>query len=117
MNTKQMIAIGAPVVLVIVMIPVFRAFANRFGDWPGWFLGLAVYWIIWGGLFSLWMIGVEGIRAVIQPSALTPRILIAFLVPIVFSGISRLTSGSNYDKSTIWNLLMVVTTTFGNGFF
>lgn len=119
MTHKQVTAILTPPVLVAVMIPVFRFLVNHIQtNWRiGWALGLASYWIIWCGICSWLLIGKENILQLIQPHRLTPQIFILVLIPIIGAGLYRLVPGMTYDKPTRWIYLILITTTFGNGFF
>jgi membrane protease YdiL (CAAX protease family) len=119
MSNKQIIAIIAPVVLVAVMIPVFRGYAKLFpNNWRiGWFLGLATYWIVWCGIFPWLLIGKSTIVQLIQPQRLTWEIIILLLIPLVGAGLYRLVPGTEYTKPELWVLLLLLVTTFGNGFF
>lgn len=57
MNSKQRLAVAAPIPLILVMIPVFRLLSAAFGIQLGWYLGLISYWIVWCAAFSFWIIG------------------------------------------------------------
>lgn len=119
MTSKQIIAIVLPPILVGVMIPVFRILSGVFPqDWRyGWALGLASYWIVWCGICSWLLIGKINILQIIQPQRLTPQIFILVLIPIIGAGLYRLVPGMEYEKPTLWILLILIATTFGNGFF
>ena len=119
MNSKQIITIIAPPILVGVMIPVFRLLAMAFPqDWRyGWALGLALYWLTWCGLLPLALTGKDSLYALIHPQRLTFQIFILVLIPLIGAGLSRLVPGMTYQKPTVWIFLILLTTTFGNGFF
>ncbi len=118
MNKRQKIAIVAPPLLVAVMIPVFQLLSGVFEDWRlGWYLGLAIYWLIWGAAFSTWMIGKETLRELIQPQRPTKSILLLVAFPLLMSALYRLGSGMAYEKTSAWILLLLLSTTFGNAFF
>ncbi|MGD8813072.1 MAG: CPBP family glutamic-type intramembrane protease [Anaerolineales bacterium] len=119
MNSKQRIAIVAPLMLIGVMYVIFNLLANAFGDsWRiAWYLGLIIYWLIWGGIFSSWMIGKESIRRIVRPQKLTLKILGMVLFPLAMAGLYKLIPGMAYDHPSIWLFLLLVSTTLGNGFF
>jgi hypothetical protein len=67
MNKKQKIAVISPLVLIGVMVPIFRFLAHQFGETMGWYLGLGVYWIVWGAFFPIIMLGKERLGKIIRP--------------------------------------------------
>jgi membrane protease YdiL (CAAX protease family) len=119
MNSKLTIAILTPPMLVGIMIPVFRILVNIFhGNWRyGWALGLATYWIVWCGIFPSLLLGKEAILGLIQPQRLTPLIFLLVLIPLIGAGLYRLVPGMAYDKPSLLILVILLITTFGNGFF
>jgi membrane protease YdiL (CAAX protease family) len=120
MSNRQRLAILAPLVLVGVMIPVFRILAGVFGEenWRiGWYLGLVIYWLIWGAAFPLWIVGRESIAKMIRPQRLSVRVLLLVLVPLIGASLYRLVPGMEYQKPSVWMLLLLLSTSFGNGFF
>lgn len=119
MSKKQRIALIAPPILVLVMIPVFRVYAHLFDDnWRiAWYLGLVTYWITWCGLFPLLLIGKSNILKLIRPQRLTLEIVVLLLIPWIGAGLYRLVPGMQYDKPQAWVFLLLLTTNFGNGFF
>ena len=96
MNNKQIIAIIAPLVLMVIMYPIFRFLARVLGERLGWYFGLMTYWIIWGGLFIIMMIGKENLLALIQPQKLTLKIAMFVLFPLVMSALYRLVLVMDY---------------------
>ena len=117
MNKKQIIAIIAPLVLIGVMIPIFRWLADALGETLGWYLGLIIYWVLWGAIFPFLMIGREAVKKLIAPQRLTSRIFLMVLFPIVMASLYQLIPGLEYEKQSVWIGLLYVSTTFGNGFF
>ena len=119
MSEKQLLALIAPPILVLVMIPVFRGFVKIFKDnWRiGWYLGLVTYWIIWCGFFSWFLIGKSNILELIRPQRPTFEILVLLLIPLVGAGLNRLVPGMKYEKPHAWIFIMLLSTNFGNGFF
>ncbi len=117
MDSKQIIAIVAPIVLVGMMYPIFRLLASVLGERLGWYLGLVIYWLVWGAAFSFWMIGKENIFTLIQPQKLTFSIALLVLFPVIMAALFKLVPGMTYEKPSIGILLLLVSTAFGNGFF
>jgi hypothetical protein len=119
MSHKQTIAIVAPLVLLAVMIPIFQGLARGFGkDWrSAWYLGLVIYWLIWGAAFPLWIVGWDRIVQIIRPQRLNLSALLLVLVPVVGASLYKLVPGMDYQKPTVWILLLLLSTTLGNGFF
>jgi membrane protease YdiL (CAAX protease family) len=116
-NNKQKIAIIAPLVLIGMMYPIFQFMSRVFGDRMGWYIGLVMYWIIWGGAFSWLMIGRQSIGKIIRPKKLTLRILLLILFPLLMATLYKFIPGMEYDKPSVWIFLLLVSTNFGNGFF
>jgi len=50
-NKKQLVTIIAPLVVLVVMVPVFRYLGSIYGK-IGWYLGLLTNWIIWERFFQ-----------------------------------------------------------------
>lgn len=116
MNTKQRIAIIAPLVLVAVMYPIFHALAAVMNDRVAWYLGLAIYWIIWGAVFPLFIIGKEEIKKLIRPQRPDKKILLLISIPLLGALAGRIILGG-YEKESVWIALLLFSTPFGNGFF
>lgn len=117
MSSKQKIAIIAPLILTAVMYPVFQLLSRALGETIGWYLGLAMYWLVWGGVFPWLMIGKTSIQTMIRPQKLTGGIFLLVLFPLLMAGIYRFATGMEYDKPTVWVFLLLVSTNLGNGFF
>ena len=47
MNRKQIFAILSPIIVILVMYPIFQLLSMAFhNNWRiGWFLGLMIYWL------------------------------------------------------------------------
>jgi len=116
MNSRQKIAIVAPPVLVAVMYPIFHALAGVMNDRVAWYLGLAIYWIIWGGIFPLFIIGKEAINILIRPRKPDKKILLLIAIPLLGAVAGRIILGG-YEKESVWIALLLFSTPFGNGFF
>lgn len=119
MSSKQKLVIIAPVLLIAVMYPVFQVLAGVFREnWRiGWFLGLVVYWLICGGAFPMLIIGKDRIVAMIRPQRPNRRVLVLVAFPVLIASIYRLIPGMEYEKPSVWILLMLLSTTVGNGLF
>ncbi len=117
MINKQKIAIFAPLVLIVVMVPVFRFTAGIFGDLLGWYVGLIIYWVIWGLSFSLWLIGKDSIRKIIRPQKIDKLVFVLIIIPLLIISINKFMPVKTYQITSIWIALMYLSTTFGNGFF
>jgi membrane protease YdiL (CAAX protease family) len=116
-NNKKKIAIVAPLVLIAMMYPIFQFLAGMYGERIGWYLGLVLYWLIWGGVFSWSMIGKESILRIIRPQKFTLRILLLILFPLLMAALYKYIPGMDYEKPSVWIFLLLVSTNFGNGFF
>ena len=98
MDTRQVIAIIAPPLLIGVSYLIFHSL-NRFLPHPwAWYLGLVSYWIIWGGIFPLTLIGWTGVKEVIKPQKPTWRIVGLLAIPILGSAIYKLIPGMNFQQ-------------------
>ena len=116
MNLKQKIAIVTPPVLVAFMYPIFHSLAAVMNDRVAWYLGLAIYWIIWGAVFPLLIIGKEAIKTLIRPQKPDKKILLLVAIPLLGAVAGRLILGG-YEKESVWIALLLFSTPFGNGFF
>ena len=119
MNKKQIIAFVIPPVLIAFMYPIFYSLAEALtNDRIAWYLGLIIYWIIWGAVFPLIIIGKNDIKALIRPQKPTVKIILPISIILVGSLAARLfVPGMEYEKQSVWILLLLLSTTFGNGFF
>jgi membrane protease YdiL (CAAX protease family) len=117
MNGRQKIAIVAPLILTGVMYPTFQLLSGALGQTAGWYLGLATYWLVWGGVFPWLMIGKASIQQLIRPQKLTSGISLLVLFPLLMAGLYRFLTGMDYDKPSVWTFLLLVSTNFGNGVF
>ncbi len=116
---KKRIAIVAPLFLIAMMYPVFQLLALEFTDnWRiGWFLGLLIYWIIWGILFPLIMIGKRHLLHLIGPQRLNVRIFLLIAFPLVIVVINKFIHLMDYDKPSTFVFILLLITAFGNGVF
>ncbi len=98
------------------MYPIFHALAGVMNDRVAWCLGLAIYWIIWGGIFPLLIIGKEAIIKLIRPRKPDKKIILLVAIPLLGAVAGRLILGG-YEKESVWIALLLFSTPFGNGFF
>ncbi len=117
MNRKQIIASIAPLILVATMIPAFRLLAGVMNARLAWYIGLKIYWIIWGITFPLYIIGWENIKVLLRPQRPNTLAIIFVSIPLIISIIGRFTLGMAYESDNIWILLLFIATCIGNGFF
>lgn len=119
MTGRQKIALIAPLILIAVMYPIFQFWGAVFeANWRiAWYFGLVSYWLIWGGLFSWWILGKESVRRIIQPQRLTLKIFLLVLFPLLMTFIYKNVGGMVYEKPDMLIFLLVVSSAFGNGFF
>ena len=119
MNSKQIYAIVAPLALLLVMYLIFRRLSTIYkAEWRiGWYLGLVIYWLIWGIAFPWWIIGKEGILELVQPQALTVKIFFLVLFPIILSALYKLVPNMRYEKPSTLIIILTFSTCFGNGIF
>jgi membrane protease YdiL (CAAX protease family) len=119
MTNKQKIAIVAPVVLITVMVPIFRILGGLFGEsWRiGWYLGLVLYWIIWGAAFPWVLIGKDSIGRIVRPRKPDIRALLFVAFLLLIAGLYRFIPGMEYEKQSAWIFILLISTNLGNGFF
>jgi len=120
MNRKQMSAIISPVILIIVMYPLFQFLSLVFhNNWRiGWLLGLAIYWLFWCIGYPLLIIGRKSIGEIIKPQKLNVTIILLVLFPLIMTVVFRLIAGGmTYEKPDVLIFLFFIFSVFGNGFF
>jgi len=116
-NHKQKIAVVAPPILIGMMYPIFHLLSGVFEERIGWYLGLLLYWLVWGAAFPRLMIGGEGIRNMIRPRKPSVKILLLVLFPLLMAALYKLIPGMEYEKPSMGILLLLLSSCFGNGFF
>jgi membrane protease YdiL (CAAX protease family) len=116
-NTKQKVAILIPPILIAVMYPVFLLLVGSLNDRIAWYLGLASYWVIWGVVFPLVIIGKNDIKKLIRPRKLNRKVLFLIAIPLLGASAARLVPGMEYSKEGVWISVLILSTAFGNGFF
>lgn len=115
-------AIVAPLILMGTMYPAFRLAEALYGEalhgYLGWYLGLAVYWVVWGAGFSLWVLGVQRIRELVRPRRPTPGLAALVAFPLGMAAVFRfLVPGMSYEKPSAAVFLLLLSTAIGNGVF
>lgn len=104
-DRKQWIAIVAAPAVLAVMYPVFRLTGYLFGErvdgYLAWALGLATYWLLWGAVFSVWILGWRTVRELVCPRR-ADRLTVALVaLPAAIVAIDRLAVGVvAYPRST-----------------
>ena len=103
------------------MFPVFLATETIAGEavdgYLDWYLGLTIYWLVWGGLFAIRMIGPARLKALIRPRRPTRLVVALVAFPILMAGAVRLLPGMAYEKRSAAVWVLLISTAFGNGFF
>jgi membrane protease YdiL (CAAX protease family) len=116
-NNQQKIAIIAPPILIGAMYPIFHLLSGTFGEKIGWYLGLVIYWFVWGAAFSLLIIGKERVKTIIRPHKLNLQVFLFALFPLLMAALYKFIPGMDYEKPNMWIFLLLLSTNFGNGFF
>ena len=119
MNKNQIIAIVTPPILIAIMYPIFHLLVGVLAnDRIAWYIGLIIYWLIWGAVFPLVIIGKDKLKNLIQLRKPTLKIVLIICIPLVGALATRLfVPGMGYEKESVWILLLLLSTSFGNGFF
>lgn len=108
MNRKQRIAIGAPPLLVLSMLALYRLLARRLEARKAWYAGFPVYWSVWCIAFPLWLLGFKDVKVMFayrHPRTLDWLMLIA---PPVLSVIGRRSSRKE-PHGTLERTVLVLT--------
>ncbi len=118
-DRKRMIAIMAPPTLIAFMYPVFQLLAEAIeSDRIAWCLGLATYWLVWGTVFPIVIIGIDNIRVLVSPRKIDKKVLMLLAIPLIGAIGARLVPGmGGYEKESALIVFLLVSSTFGNGFF
>jgi membrane protease YdiL (CAAX protease family) len=101
------------------MYPIFHSLAGVLTNARiAWYFGLITYWVIWGILFPVIIIGKKDILALIRPQRLTKKILLPMSIILLGALAARLlVPGMEYEKQSAWTYILLLSTCFGNGFF
>ena len=101
------------------MYPVFHILVEAFAvDRTAWYIGLAIYWIIWGFVFSVLIIGKDQIKTLIWPRKPNTKVLLLMSVPLLGALATRLfVPGMEYEKESLLTAFLILSSPLGNGFF
>jgi membrane protease YdiL (CAAX protease family) len=119
MNKNQVLAMVAPLLVIATTYPVFQWLADVFHDqWRvGWYLGLASYWLVWGAVFPLQLLGKDELWKLVRPRKLTRTVLILVAVPLLLAAIYKFSTGMRYDAPNSFILMLLLSSALGNGIF
>ena len=118
-DTKRLIAVITPPILLAIMYPIFQFLAGSLENSRiAWYLGLVTYWLIWGSIFPLLMIGFRNIKESVRPNKISKKLLLLLAIPLVGAIGAKLVPGmGEYEKETVLISILVISTAIGNGFF
>ena len=111
-DKRRTIAFIIPPVLIGCMYPIFNSLAGTLADDRiAWYLGLVIYWLIWGIVFSIIMIGKKDLISLIRPKRPTRKILLPMSVILLGAlAASLFVPGMEYEKQSIWILVLLLPT-------
>lgn len=118
---RSLIAL-APLALVATTFPVFHILDAVLGDAVGgrlsWFVGMSVYWAVWGCAFSVWVLGRRQTWELVRPRRVTWQTLghVGFMVAMA-TAVRFLIPGMEYTKATTGAALLLAISPFANGVF
>jgi membrane protease YdiL (CAAX protease family) len=101
---------------------VFQLSDALFGDAGGgqlaWFVGMSIYWVFWGGVFSRLLLGRKRVWELIRPRQPTWTLsgYVAFLVAMA-AAVRFFVPGMGYDKPTVGAAVLLAISPFANGLF
>lgn len=101
MDSKKLVALLMPLVLLAVMYPIFQLTARKYGNTVGWHSGLLIYWIIWGVVYPLAVLGKETILTMIRPQRIEMNAVLLAAIPVIFAAPGRIFFGMEYEKTTV----------------
>lgn len=109
----------APLFVIATAYPVFHWLADLFhDDWRvGWYLGLAIYWMAWGAVFPLLLLGKDKVWRLVRPRKPTYTVLVLVAVPLLLAAIYKFATGMGYDAPSDLILLLLLSSALGNGIF
>jgi membrane protease YdiL (CAAX protease family) len=112
----------APLALIAVTYPVFRiadaSLTNAVGGRLAWFVGMGVYWAVWGWGFSVWVLGRRRTWDLIRPRSATTQTLghVGFVVAMA-ALVRFLVPRMEYTKATTGAAVLLAISPFANGVF
>ena len=110
MNNRQKIVFLSPFVLLLTTYLIFQLWLVLVGAELAWYLGLMTYWIIWGLIFSIYMIGKDNLKEMVHPQKPDLLIILIVLIPLVLAAIWRFSFSMSYTKTSIWVLIGLIIT-------
>jgi membrane protease YdiL (CAAX protease family) len=114
---KELAGIVAPPILMGVMALVYYFVGIIFGRELGWYLGLVVYWMLCGLLFSAWLIGIRKTKELSSPRKLKLKFIPIIIFPVIMAFLFSYFTGIEYTKVDLVGIILLVTTSIGNGIF
>jgi len=119
MNRKQIFALVAPLLVIATTYPVFHWLGGAFHDnWRiAWYLGLAIYWLAWGFVFPLLLLGKDDLWRLVRPRQPTRIAVILVTLPLLLGTVFKITTGMAYDAPNHWILVLLLSSALGNGIF
>ena len=118
---KALVAL-APLALIVTTYPLFQAANAVFGDAVGgrlaWFVGMSVYWVVWGWIFSIWVLGRRQAWELIRPRrpSVAPIAHVGAVVALAAT-VRFLVPGMAYEKATAGAAVLLAISPFANGVF
>ena len=112
----------APLALIVSTYPVFQladaVIEDAIGGRLAWFIGMSVYWAVWGFGFSVLLLGRRRTLDLIRPRRATPEAIghVAFLVAMA-AAVRFLVPGMAYEKATTGAVVLLAISPFANGLF
>jgi membrane protease YdiL (CAAX protease family) len=116
-KVKYFAGIFVPPILFLMMFLTYQLFGVIFGSEVGWYLGLFVYWMLCGLLFSAWLIGIKKIKKLSSPQRLKMKLIPFIIFPALMAFIFRISSATVYPRIDVLVTIGLVITSFGNGIF
>jgi membrane protease YdiL (CAAX protease family) len=118
-DKKHVIALFIPPVLIALMYPIFNSLAGVLAnDRIAWYLGLITYWLIWGIVFPIIIIGKKDLLALIRPQKPARKMLLPTSIILLGAlAASLFVPGMEYEKQSTLILILLLSTCLGNGFF
>ena len=114
------LVVFAPIALIATTYPVFQAADALFGDAVGgrlgWFVGMSMYWVVWGWMFSTWVLGRRHTWELMRPRRPSP-VPIAHVGAVIAlaAAVRFLVPGMDYEKATTGAAVLLAISPFANG--
>jgi hypothetical protein len=117
LKNKKILGIIVPPILMAIMFLIYQVLGLIFGSELGWYLGLFVYWMLCGLLFSAWLIGFGRIKKLCSPQKFELKMVPVIILPVFLAYIFKYLSGAEYNGQNLVGMVLLVITAFGNGTF